>query len=265
MRLAYKELELDRKKEDKKIQNLEGKKKEQAERLGMGLGNRSAVSHSVMSQMHVIEQENPVVARVPPCTKLDLIDEPGFTSGPPKYMDNPFMSSNGFGSRWDSDSNSSFSSWALEKEETKASEVTISSIQPIGERLPSPQKLDGPAAMESSEAWQKFANAKAISSNMFFGGESNAENATGNNHTEVMLQYEIKTHLETLSGSMSISSADLFGDGSDRTTGASSFDSMLPSAPDMAQFKHGVKAVAGKMAVLANGVINTIQDRYGAY
>lgn len=40
MRLAYKELEIDRKMEEKKLQNLEGKKREQAERLGMGFGNR---------------------------------------------------------------------------------------------------------------------------------------------------------------------------------------------------------------------------------
>lgn len=40
MRLAYKELEIDRKLEEKKLKNLEGKKREQAERLGMGFGNR---------------------------------------------------------------------------------------------------------------------------------------------------------------------------------------------------------------------------------
>lgn len=34
---------------------------------------------------------------------------------------------------------------------------------------------------------------------------------------------------------------------------------MLPTGPDIAQFKQGVKTVAGKMAVLANGVMNTIQ------
>lgn len=43
---------------------------------------------------------------------------------------------------------------------------------------------------------------------------------------------------------------------------ASGFDSVLPSGPDIAQFKQGVKTVAGKMAVLANGVMNTIQVRY---
>lgn len=40
MRLAYKELEIDRKMEEKKIRNMESKKREQAERLGMGFGNR---------------------------------------------------------------------------------------------------------------------------------------------------------------------------------------------------------------------------------
>uniref|UniRef100_A0A8D2ZQ66 ADP-ribosylation factor GTPase-activating protein 2 n=1 Tax=Scophthalmus maximus TaxID=52904 RepID=A0A8D2ZQ66_SCOMX len=254
MRLAYKELEIDRKMEDKKLQNMEGRKREQAERLGMGFGNRSAVSHSVMSEMQVIEQETPVGAKSSSRSKLDMFDEPGFTSGPPKYKDNPFTVGDGFGSRWDTEGGSaSFTtSWALEKEDPKE-EVTISSIQPIGERLPSRRKAEVSAPVsESSEARQKFANAKAISSDMFFGRESSAE-------------YEAKTRLENLSGSSSISSADLFGDASDSKGRASGYDSVLPSGPDIAQFKQGVKSVAGKMAVLANGVMNTIQDRYGSY
>lgn len=34
---------------------------------------------------------------------------------------------------------------------------------------------------------------------------------------------------------------------------------MLPSAPDMAQFKQGVRSVAGKLSVFANGVMTSIQ------
>uniref|UniRef100_A0A7N9ASD8 ADP-ribosylation factor GTPase-activating protein 2 n=1 Tax=Mastacembelus armatus TaxID=205130 RepID=A0A7N9ASD8_9TELE len=255
MRLAYKELEIDRKMEEKKLQNLEGKKREQAERLGMGFGNRSVVSHSVMSEMQVIEQETPVGAKSSSRSKLDMFDEPGFTSGPPKYKDNPFTVGDSFGSRWDTDTGTaSFTtSWALEKDDPKE-EVTISSIQPIGERLPSRRKAEVSAPVsESNEARQKFANAKAISSDMFFGRESSAE-------------YDAKTRLESMSGSTSISSADLFGEDSDhKGEGSSGFDSVLPSGPDIAQFKQGVKTVAGKMAVLANGVMNTIQDRYGSY
>uniref|UniRef100_A0A8C5DEY5 ADP-ribosylation factor GTPase-activating protein 2 n=1 Tax=Gouania willdenowi TaxID=441366 RepID=A0A8C5DEY5_GOUWI len=255
MRLAYKELEIDRKMEEKKLQTMEGKKREQAERLGMGFGNRSAVSHSVMSEMQVIEQESPMAARLSSLSKLDMFDEPGFTSGPPKYKDNPFTVGDSFGSRWEAEgSSTSFtSSWAMEKEEPKE-EVTISSIQPIGERLPSRRKAEAAAVpvAESSEARQKFANAKAISSDMFFGRESSAE-------------YDAKTRLEGMSGSTSISSADLFGDDDSHRGQSSGLDSVLPSGPDIAQFKQGVKTVAGKMAVLANGVMNTIQDRYGSY
>lgn len=35
--------------------------------------------------------------------------------------------------------------------------------------------------------------------------------------------------------------------------------SVLPTAPDMAQFKQGVRSVAGKLSVFANGVMTSIQ------
>lgn len=43
MRLAYKDLEQHRKIEEQKLKGMDGKKKEQAERLGMGLGIRRYV------------------------------------------------------------------------------------------------------------------------------------------------------------------------------------------------------------------------------
>ncbi|KAB1272005.1 ADP-ribosylation factor GTPase-activating protein 2 [Camelus dromedarius] len=203
MRLAYQELQIDRKKEEKKLQNLEGKKREQAERLGMGLVSRSSVSHSVLSEMQVIEQETPVSAKSSR-SQLDLFDDVGtFASGPPKV--------------------------------TNRREVESRS-----------------SGLESSEARQKFAGAKAISSDMFFGREVDTE-------------YEARSRLQQLSGSSAISSSDLFGD-MDGATGAGSVSlgNVLPTA-DIAQFKQGVKSMAGKMAVLANGVMNSLQDRYGSY
>lgn len=44
--------------------------------------------------------------------------------------------------------------------------------------------------------------------------------------------------------------------------GTVSLGNVLPTA-DIAQFKQGVKSVAGKMAVLANGVMNSLQVRLG--
>lgn len=62
LRLAYKDLEIQMKKEEK--MNMSGQKKVESERLGMGFGNcRSGISHSVTSDMQTIEQETPVVAK----------------------------------------------------------------------------------------------------------------------------------------------------------------------------------------------------------
>ncbi|MEQ2206846.1 hypothetical protein XENOCAPTIV_003757, partial [Xenoophorus captivus] len=154
------------------------------------------VSHSVMSEMQVIEQETPVGAR---------------------YKDNPFTVGDTFGSLWDADGGTaSFTtSWALEKDEPKE-EVTISSIQPIGERY---QHI---LTQSASLDW-KFPNRDYFQRQM----------------------YRPWQHLSFLSSGR-----------------ASGFDSVLPSGPDIAQFKQGVKTVAGKMAVLANGVMNTIQVRH---
>uniref|UniRef100_A0ABI7YLA7 ADP-ribosylation factor GTPase-activating protein 2 n=4 Tax=Felidae TaxID=9681 RepID=A0ABI7YLA7_FELCA len=248
MRLAYQELQIDRKKEEKKLQNLEGKKREQAERLGMGLVSRSSVSHSVLSEMQVIEQETPVSAKSSR-SQLDLFDDVGtFASGPPKYKDNPFSLGESFSSRWDTDT-----AWGMDRMEEKEPEVTVSSIRPISERVTNRREVESRSSgLESSEARQKFAGAKAISSDMFFGREVDAE-------------HEARSRLQQLSGSSAISSSDLFGDmDGAHGAGSVSLGNVLPTA-DIAQFKQGVKSVAGKMAVLANGVMNSLQDRYGSY
>uniref|UniRef100_A0AAA9TD74 ADP-ribosylation factor GTPase-activating protein 2 n=3 Tax=Bos TaxID=9903 RepID=A0AAA9TD74_BOVIN len=248
MRLAYQELQIDRKKEEKKLQNLEGKKREQAERLGMGLVSRSSVSHSVLSEMQVIEQETPVSAKSSR-SQLDLFDDVGtFASGPPKYKDNPFSLGESFGSRWDTDT-----AWGMDRMEEKEPEVTVSSIRPVSERVTNRREVESRSSgLESSEARQKFAGAKAISSDMFFGREVDTE-------------YEARSRLQQLSGSSAISSSDLFGDvDGAHGAGSVSLGNVLPTA-DIAQFKQGVKSVAGKMAVLANGVMNSLQDRYGSY
>lgn len=78
-------------------------------------------------------------------------------------------------------------------------------------------------------------------------------------------QHEARSRLQQLSGSSAISSSDLFGDmDGAHGAGSVSLGNVLPTA-DIAQFKQGVKSVAGKMAVLANGVMNSLQDRYGSY
>ncbi|XP_067834888.1 ADP-ribosylation factor GTPase-activating protein 2-like [Heptranchias perlo] len=195
--------------------------------------------------MQTIEQETPIIAKSSR-SKLDMFEEAGFASGPPKYRDNPFAASDGFGSHWERETGLH---WTLHREQSKEKDI---SIQPLADRPASRRKADVPAPPESNEARQKFANAKAISSDMFFGRECQAE-------------YEVGARLSRLSGSSSVSSADLFGDGRPDSADGVPMSNVLPSGPDMTHFKQGVKSVAGKLSVLANGVMNSIQDHYGSY
>ncbi|KAI4071010.1 ARFGAP2 isoform 20, partial [Pan troglodytes] len=88
-----------------------------------------------------------------------------------RYKDNPFSLGESFGSRWDTDA-----AWGMDRVEEKEPEVTISSIRPISERATNRREVESRSSgLESSEARQKFAGAKAISSDMFFGREVDAE------------------------------------------------------------------------------------------
>uniref|UniRef100_A0A4X1VYB2 ADP-ribosylation factor GTPase-activating protein 3 n=1 Tax=Sus scrofa TaxID=9823 RepID=A0A4X1VYB2_PIG len=198
LRLAYKDLEIQMKKEEK--MNMSGQKKVESERLGMGFGNcRSGISHSVTSDMQTIEQETPVVAK-PRKKYSDDNDDSYFTS----------------------------------------------TSRPAARRKPDHEPVD-----DTDEAQKKFGNVKAISSDMYFGRQAQAD-------------YETRARLERFSASSSISSADLFEEQRKQTAGNYNLTSVLPTAPDMAQFKQGVRSVAGKLSVFANGVMTSIQDRYGS-
>ncbi|XP_048401884.1 ADP-ribosylation factor GTPase-activating protein 2-like isoform X3 [Stegostoma tigrinum] len=248
MRLAYQELQIDQKMEEKRLQNLEGEKRQQVERLGMGLGRRGPVSHSVLTEMQTIEQENPISAKSS-CSKLHMLEEAALSSGPPMYRDNPFAPGDGFGLHWQRDGRHRLS---LEREQPREMDVSISSSQRTNERPGSQRKADSKGTPEPSEARQKFANTKAISSDTFFGRDDRVE-------------FETRARLDRLSRSSSISSSALPSPKSSGAADGVRVSNMLPSAPDMTHFKQGVKTMAGKLSVLASGVMTSIQDHYGSY
>uniref|UniRef100_A0A7N8XAZ6 ADP-ribosylation factor GTPase-activating protein 3 n=1 Tax=Mastacembelus armatus TaxID=205130 RepID=A0A7N8XAZ6_9TELE len=219
LRLAYKDLEQQRKLEEQKLKGLDGKKKEQAERLGMGLGIRSGVSHSVTTDMHIIQ----LLSRFEDQTET----------------------SDSFSSRWGDGSDSG--GWMKESKKPEPDIYLSSAISRLDERPTSRRKPESVPVLDTGEARKKFGNdVKAISSDMYFGKHDNSE-------------YEAKTRLERLSGNASISSADLFDDPKKQTTSSYRLTNVLPSAPDMSQLKLGVRSVAGKLSVMASGVVNSIQ------
>ncbi|XP_063479025.1 ADP-ribosylation factor GTPase-activating protein 3 isoform X4 [Symphalangus syndactylus] len=242
LRLAYKDLEIQMKKDEK--MNISGKKNVDSDRLGMGFGNcRSGISHSVTSDMQTIEQESPIMAK-PRRKYNDDSDDSYFTSSS-RYFDEPVELRSSSFSSWD---DSSDSYW---KKETSKDTETVLKTTGYSDGPTARRKPDYEPVENTDEAQKKFGNVKAISSDMYFGRQAQAD-------------YETRARLERLSASSSISSADLFEEQRKQAAGNYSLSSVLPNAPDMAQFKQGVRSVAGKLSVFANGVVTSIQDRYGS-
>ncbi|XP_074444228.1 ADP-ribosylation factor GTPase-activating protein 3 isoform X1 [Larus michahellis] len=243
LRLAYRDLDIKTKEEKF---NLSGKKKSELERLGMGFSStRSGISHSITSDMQTIEQETPSVAKQKKKYTDDVEDS--YFSSSSRYHDSLDLRSSTF-SKWD-DTTDSF-----RKKENNSRDVDVmltSKSTGFSDRPTSRRKPEYEPSLNTDEAQKKFGNVKAISSDMYFGRQDHAD-------------YEARARLERFSGSSSISSADLFEDQKKQPTGSYNITNVLPSAPDVAQFKQGVKSVAGKLSVLANGVMTTIQDRYGS-
>uniref|UniRef100_A0A665W3F0 ADP-ribosylation factor GTPase-activating protein 3 n=1 Tax=Echeneis naucrates TaxID=173247 RepID=A0A665W3F0_ECHNA len=257
LRLAYEDLEQQRKREEQKLKGLEGKKKEQAERLGMGLGIRSGVSHSVMSDMHIIQQENPLRAKTTKGRRYteEDDDDVAFPSRLMSRYDDQTEPCDSFSSRWADGGNGG--GWMRESKKPEPDFFLSSTISSLDDRPTSRRKAEPVPVTDSEEAQKKFGNdVKAISSDMYFGKQDNSE-------------YEAKTRLERFAGSASISSADLFDDPKKQTCKRDILNlvltNVLPSAPDMSQLKLGVRSVAGKLSVMASGVVSSIQvgSKYG--
>uniref|UniRef100_A0A8C5A817 ADP-ribosylation factor GTPase-activating protein 3 n=1 Tax=Gadus morhua TaxID=8049 RepID=A0A8C5A817_GADMO len=139
LRLAYKDLEAQRKLEDQKLKGLQGNRKEQAERLGMGMGMRSGVSHSVMSDMHMIQQEAPGGVKAPkPRRYIEEEDDEG-----------------------------------VHRPEGLTCGVSLPPPPPP--RPASRRKPDPAPVSDTGEAQKKFGDSKSISSDMFFGKQDNSE------------------------------------------------------------------------------------------
>ncbi|XP_060759114.1 ADP-ribosylation factor GTPase-activating protein 3 isoform X2 [Neoarius graeffei] len=248
MRLAYKDLELQRKRDEEKLRGLEGKKKEQAERLGMGFSHRSGVSHSVLADMQTIQQEKPTMGQSSSRSRKyseEDDEEEGyfFIRTSSRFTNDSPQSSDQFFSQWED----------IKKKESKKPEpdiyLTSSKTSSLEDRTTARRKTEPGPLPVSDDAQKKFGGAKAISSDMFFGKQDNSE-------------YEARTRLERFSDSSAISSADLFDEQKKQTSTSYSLSNVLPSAPDMTQLKMGVRSVAGKLSVMASGVVSTIQDRY---
>ncbi|XP_053616461.1 ADP-ribosylation factor GTPase-activating protein 3 isoform X2 [Plodia interpunctella] len=221
------------------------------ERLGIAATNRSArhttgVSHSAASDMTAIEQEGAAAA---PVTDLD-----DFNSVFTMIRNEPYSSGRGL----DSLVEPSSASWDHIAPEPARRVHSMFSADPppassaaASPSLPSRPRGRKPEVSEET-AVRKFGAAKAISSEQFFGAAAAAEPA-----------HPRDAGLARFQGSTSISSADYFGDSALQRPPPG----FTVSAPDLDEVREsvrlGVTRVAGRLSSLANGVVSSIQERYG--
>ncbi|KAK7604580.1 hypothetical protein V9T40_005766 [Parthenolecanium corni] len=258
VRLAYQDLSLQQKKEEDKLKQIDPKKAEQIERLGMGFNTKSGVSHSAFGDMQTLDADIPKKKET---FNLDSTDDGDFFdcySGIPSFgsdlkelgllldvspikkkinWKNDLYDLEPLSSNKVSKDNSTKVVW----EEPKSYETPKSSTS-------NQKTAKHTTSYETSgDAQKKFGSAKSISSAQYFGNSNDSNDDRMN-----LCQFE---------GSTSISSADLFGRPQVEYSGMQTpdFDDVKESV------KLGVTKVAGKISSLANGVMSSIQERYGGY
>jgi len=258
MRLAYQDLGLQQKKKEQALSKMDPKKAEQMERLGMGFGSGSGFgaekSHSLMSDMGIIKQEEPSNSRKPQfqsSTKDKFFDD--FEVVENENDDNSWggSSSSKIDSICSPSNKSSKSAWEQDLSENMSKSASKSSSW--DNDFDKPKKAASPVSSGpvGVEAVSKFGNAKSISSDMFFGSDSASDR---------------DANLNRFQGSNSISSDMYFNRETSNMSKSQSYTSNL-QAPDMEDVKEsvrqGVTKVAGRLSGMASGVMNQIQDKYG--
>ncbi|RNA23416.1 ADP-ribosylation factor GTPase-activating 2-like isoform X2 [Brachionus plicatilis] len=243
MKLAYNNLDKQREKAEEKCKS-DPKKSENLERLGMAAGARgTGISHSAVSDMQIIQQDD-VSAQSKKSSFFDDF-EGGFSSKSSGFnsreteLDDMFR---GFGqttkSDWvvvdkfaDETSNRTSSILTLDGDFKKASYSDFSSKT---------------SSMSSSngDASKRFANAKAISSEQYFGKNQMSESDIN------------QGRLNRFQGSSAISSDDFFGDGQAKPKPNYNSTEIGFMKQD---FKEGVTKVAGKLSNMASNVMSSLQ------
>ncbi|XP_019535950.3 ADP-ribosylation factor GTPase-activating protein 2 [Aedes albopictus] len=270
VRLAYQDLSIKQHKEEEKLKATDPNKAKQIERLGMGIGSRSGVSHSAISDMKTLSQDSSSKSGGSSLSKTfesnnDFFDDYGtsmYGSGSGNGSSNGNKNSTsmkdysdatlmGFETIEPFDTKHSIQTMFSPTSSTKNTSISDQPTYSRNTTKKSPSSASND--FESTDvAQKKFGTAKGISSQQFFGDEASS--------------YERSANLAKFQGSNSISSADYFGHGSP-SGGGGRGPNLQYNGPDLDDVKEsvrqGVTRVAGRLSTLANDMMSSIQDKYG--
>lgn len=202
VRLAYKDLSLKKQKEEDRLKSLDPNKAKQMERLGMGFNVRGGISHSIITDMHTINQDQ-ATSNIKSSTKN--FDRENMTSSSDDFATSPMYN-------LPSNKQDFRDAMLMGFEPIDSKQNVYSMFSPTSEKKsPSPSSKkqsdiktsSKPLTYDSESIQNKFANAKGISSDQFFGNDQSA--------------FEKSSNLSKFQESTAISSAEYFGDGSQNT------------------------------------------------
>jgi len=264
MKLAYQDMSAKTKKAEEQLRKLDSKKADQFERLGMAAaGKKSGISHSAMSD--VIVQEEPSGGRGGRSggskgyssssrrieDDFDMVEELDWKNSSSSRRNKDDDGFEGFGGSSNNNWEKEFEAMKIEsKQQQKTSTSDWSNTFEEAPKRSGPSSRPRPDTLPASsvDVTKKFANAKAISSDMVFG---NSQEESGNS-----------ANLAKFQGSSSISSAQYFGREEATSQGSGGYGASM-ATPDMDDVKEsvrqGVTKVAGKLSGMASGVMTQLQ------
>lgn len=254
MKLAYDNMDKQREIEEAKLKQKDPKKAEQLERLGMGVGRSGGVSHNAMTDMQIIQQEGVYASKPSLPKQRDFFDDfdTNFSSskssnnyGNGKFNDET-TDFKGFGSN-NNNNSSKFDDWVTVDDKFDDNQPPpIQTLENNYQKKPSYSRNETTSSSSStsnSDAQKRFANAKAISSDQYFGNKTSESE---------------QRNLSRFENSNSISSDDYFGTGKTHKQSSS-------MSPDMsmlkADLKDGVTKMAGKLSNMASSVMTSLQRK----
>ncbi|CRK99714.1 CLUMA_CG012997, isoform A [Clunio marinus] len=219
VRLAYQDLSLQKQKEEERLKNVDPNKAKQMERLGMGFGNRGGVSHSMLTDMQTINQDQaPLSMKSSSKNDNNSKSSDFFDDYSTSMYSNNSSSSNSKQDFRDAmmmgfepiDSKQDIHTMFSPVEKKESSNKNVNDRQPSSSSFTrnnreTKSSVTTPSNNYDTDSIQKkFAGAKGISSDQFFGNEQSS--------------FEKSANLSKFQGSSSISSADYFGDGTQSNT-----------------------------------------------
>ncbi|XP_049294987.1 ADP-ribosylation factor GTPase-activating protein 2 isoform X2 [Anopheles funestus] len=288
VRLAYQDLSIKQHKEEEKLKAIDPNKAKQIERLGMGFGRASGVSHSALTDMKTLTQEETTRSGAPVTKPYDRDDSSSGGGGGGGGVGGGNNSGNGGNDFFDDYSIIyGFSGSGKGADMSEATQMGFDTLEPIDSKRPTVKTMFSPAGGGSLKGGATsisdqptYSRAGGNSSSSSSNNSSNRRNGSHQSQPvdnsdaaqkkfgsakgissdqffgDEQSGYDRSSNLSKFQGSTSISSADYFGHGSSSMgsgggagrSGGSRGPALQYNGPDLEDVRESVRQGVTKVA-----------------